>query len=378
MSMTRKSMPMTAPRSLLSGFLAGAILAALAGCGNEDDPFGRQPDGGAPPGGGGSGAGGAAGSGNPGSGGRNPGTGGSNPGTGGSNPGTGGSNPGTGGAAGAAGRGGAAGGGMAGAGGAGGAGGAAGMGGAAGGGGPRPPSMAACTPKRVIFIGDSINACNNVGGKMGADCSAKNLHTYLAGKFPGIVYDNQSVPAAVTADVPNRQLSTVMTGPGHALVIVYVGGNDLARYIYVLDNAATNGYNADMPGILANWAKVFAFFNDRTKFPDGATIVMNTQYNPFDDCTAPPHRVSATKTMLLHKFNQELTRLARENGAILADQYMPFLGHGHHYNVAMCPHYKMGNQSWMSDLIHPNAAGHASLNKVWQTAIDGFYAANCR
>jgi lysophospholipase L1-like esterase len=254
--------------------------------------------------------------------------------------------------------------------------------------GPAPPrdagstadattSRAACAPKRLTILGDSIAACFNVGGKTGAACSLKNLHTALSAKFPGLVYDNQSVNGAVSDDVPSRQLATVMTGPGHALVIIYVGGNDLAKYIYQLDSFAMNGFNTDMPRILADWDKVFTFFQDKTKFPDGATIVVNNQYNPFDDCTAPPYNLSATKIMLLHKYNDELARVARERGAILADQFTPFLGHGHHYSASMCPFYKPMSEYWMSDMIHPNAAGHANLLKVWQAALDQFYS-GCR
>jgi lysophospholipase L1-like esterase len=309
--------------------LFGAILA-LAGCGGSGNPFGAA-DAGSNPTGGNTGTGGAGGSG--------PGTGGTS-GTGGGTMGSDAGAPGP-------------------------------------DAGPPPGPRAACAPKRLTILGDSIPACFMVGGKMGPDCSLKTLHTSLAAKYPGLVYDNQAVSGAVSADVPARQLATVMTGPGHALVIVYVGGNDLAKYIYQLDSFAMNGFATDMPRILAAWDKVFTFFADKSKFPDGATIIVNTQYDPFDDCTAPPYNLSATKIMLLHKYNDELVKLARERGAILADQFTPFLGHGHHYAVSSCPHYQAQSAYWMSDMIHPNAAGHASLLKVWQSVLDPFYAA-CR
>jgi hypothetical protein len=51
---------------------------------------------------------------------------------------------------------------------------------------------------------------------------------------------------------------------------------------------------------------------------------------------------------------------------VLTDQDGPFLGHGHHYDVASCPHYKADQAPWMDDLIHPNAAGHENLFQQWE------------
>jgi lysophospholipase L1-like esterase len=236
------------------------------------------------------------------------------------------------------------------------------------------PAGGAAKPARMIVLGDSIAACQNVGGKMGADCSARKLYDYVKATYaPALVYENQAVGGAVTADVPARQLEAVKAGPGAVLLLVYVGGNDLAKYIFSSDAAATKGYETDLPGVLAAWNQVFAFFDDKSKFPDGYRAVMNSQYNPFDDCTAVPYNVSAQKFELLHQFNGELAKLAQAKGASLTDQYTPFLGHGHHYNVMRCPHFMTGAAGWMSDLIHPNAAGHEDLFQQWKKTVDALY-----
>jgi hypothetical protein len=77
--------------------------------------------------------------------------------------------------------------------------------------------------------------------------------------------------------------------------------------------------------------------------------------------------------MLLDAFNKELAAIASAKGAVLTDQHTPFLGHGHHYNVKSCPHYKDGLPAWMDDLIHPNAAGHENLFQQWKATVDRLY-----
>jgi lysophospholipase L1-like esterase len=235
------------------------------------------------------------------------------------------------------------------------------------GGGPTTPTPSGKTiPVRFIVLGDSIAACANVGNENGASCSAKKLFDHVKASYaPALVYQNVAVGGAVTEDVPARQLQTVTTGAGHALVLIYIGGNNLAKYLFSGDAVAERGYISDLPGVKASWEAIFAFFRDKTKFPDGATVLMNNQYNPFDGCTAAPYFLSAKKNMLLDAFNKELAAIASTKGASLTDQHTPFLGHGHHYSVTSCPHFKANLTPWMDDLIHPNAAGHENLFQQW-------------
>jgi lysophospholipase L1-like esterase len=226
----------------------------------------------------------------------------------------------------------------------------------------------------MIVLGDSIAACSNVGGPMGTNCALKKLYDYVKATYaPALLYDNQAVGGAVSTDVPARQIGQVTTGPGPALVLIYVGGNDLAKYLFASDATAANGLTTDLPKVLEAWDKVFAFFNDKAKFPDGYRLIMNNQYNPFDDCTAAPYNVSAKKFELLKTFNEALATTAQKNGAALTDQYTPFLGHGHNYNVMRCPHFMAGAAPWMADLIHPNAAGHTDLFEQWKKVVDRLY-----
>jgi lysophospholipase L1-like esterase len=229
-------------------------------------------------------------------------------------------------------------------------------------------------PARMIVLGDSIAACSNLGGKDMATCSTTMLAAYLRTSYaPDLRYENQAMGGAVTTDVPGQQLATVEGGPGHALVLVYVGGNDLAKHLIDTDAGAEAGLSTDLPRVTEAWDQVFAYFADRSRFPDGYTMIMNNQYDPFDDCTAAPFFLSAKKIELLHSLNDSLKAIASSKGAELTDQFTPFLGHGHHYNVSSCPYYQPDAAPWMDDLIHPNPAGHSDLFEQWKKVVDGLY-----
>jgi lysophospholipase L1-like esterase len=241
------------------------------------------------------------------------------------------------------------------------------------------PSACAPKPKRVAVLGDSIASCYNVGNANGADCAYKQFHTYLGSHYAdGVAYLNVAVAGAVTQDL-TTQMKNVPGAPGHLLVVVQVGGNNLAPYIFQSDQQAQAGYDTELPKVKTAWAAAFAYFEDKSKFPDGVTVMVSNQYDPFDDCTAQPYTLSPLKISLLHKFNDELAAIAAAHpGGVYVDQFTTFLGHGHHNTVAACPHYIPNAANWMQDLIHPNAAGHAHLATVLNGAADQIYGAACQ
>lgn len=237
-------------------------------------------------------------------------------------------------------------------------------------------AMCQPTASRIIVLGDSITACAGVGGENSPDCGPRIFADMYADSYNETSYENLAVPGAVTADVVNLQLSSVSTGmPGHALVVIYVGGNDLSPFLIGSDDAAVDGYNALAPQLAASWDSIYAFFDDETNFPDGATVLMNNQYDPFDGCTAAPYYVSQVKLGLLVEYNDTMEARAVERSSVfMADQHGPYLGHGHHNAVSSCPNYIEGAVPWMADLIHPNAAGHANLAEQMAVATDSMYA----
>jgi lysophospholipase L1-like esterase len=234
-----------------------------------------------------------------------------------------------------------------------------------------------CPPKptRVVVMGDSITDCTVIGGPDSPDCVSKQFFDYVkANVAPDATYLNVAVGGAQTKALA-QQTANVPPGPGHLLVMVYMGGNDLAPYIFQSDASAEAAYDDILPGIVQNWKDLFAYYTDTSKFPDGATVIVNNQYNPFDDCTASPYNLSQTKSNLLHMFNIVLGDIANEYfaNAILVDQYKPYLGHGHHYNVASCPHYQAGMTPFMKDLIHANADGNKALAAELAKGVDRLY-----
>lgn len=231
-----------------------------------------------------------------------------------------------------------------------------------------PPPAGTCRPtaERFIVLGDSIVACQGVGGTDSPDCAPKQFHTHYDSTYQTVPYENRAVSGARTADVVNQQLATVPTGmAGHALVVIYVGGNDLSPNLLLPDAAAETSFAQLSTELEGHWEQIFAFFEDAANFPDGATLLINTQYDPFDGCTAQPWNVSQVKLGLLVEYNEAMTaRGDARDWVFVADQHSPFLGHGHHAAAPDCPYYAEGSEGWMNDFIHPNAAGHANLADV--------------
>ncbi len=238
-------------------------------------------------------------------------------------------------------------------------------------------------PTRMMFFGDSLFACFGQQGKIeGQTCSARLSHEYLEETYaPGVTYENLAVSGAVTRDVVNMQLPGAPVGmPGHTLVVIWVGGNDISPLLLQSDAAAEDAYRNDLvPEFETLWNSIEAWVDDPANFPDGATLVINTQFNPFDDCSADPFAfMSPLKTELLGEYNDTLrARVAARPNTYLSDQYPVFLGHGHHYATEACPNYEAGSAYWMlggADLVHPNGLGHVSIAGTLNGALDDVFA----
>ena len=231
-------------------------------------------------------------------------------------------------------------------------------------------------PTRVVVIGDSITACSVIGGAMAADCMSKQFSDYVIAHYgPGASYENYAVGGAQLADIAG-QMANVPATQGPTLMMLFIGGNDLTPYLTQSDAAAMTGWTGTVePMMQSVYDATFAALASPAKFPGGATLLMNTQYNPFDDCTAAPYNISQAKTTILHEFNDKIKTIAEAHAAaaIVVDTHSPFLGHGHHYNVATCPYYIPNATPYMQDLIHANAAGNAVLAGVDNGGADRLY-----
>lgn len=235
---------------------------------------------------------------------------------------------------------------------------------------PELSAEATCqpTPERLIVLGDSIMSCHGVGGKDDPNCGPKQFHQWLnLFVSPGLSYENLSKGGARTVHVAEEQIFAIDEAEGHALVLIYIGGNDLQALLYMPDNLAAELYPEMKASLQEYWAEIYDYLEDPQNFPDGATIMINTQYNPFDDC----YGTSEIKIDLLADYNQMIASFSEDMAArYTADPYTLFLGHGHNYQRRTCPHYQPNSDYWMGDLIHPNLMGHGHLGDLW-----GDYAA---
>ena len=242
---------------------------------------------------------------------------------------------------------------------------------------PGPSTGIGCgtTPTRYVVLGHSVAHCFAVGGPTSEACAFKNVQTYLATKFPGLTYENYAQDGALIADVVSTGLPQVAGGPGNIFVNLYIGGNDLAAHLYEADAQAQQSWINLKPQAMKDLETILSYFDDQTKFPGKATIVVNSQYNPFDECVAGQYSfVTLAKQKIILEFNDVLVSVASAHkNAVVVDQYPGFLGHGHNYNQSQCPKYAPGMDDWMADLIHPNEKGHVSLTKQLTAAVDTLY-----
>jgi hypothetical protein len=248
-----------------------------------------------------------------------------------------------------------------------------------------PGTTGACepeaAPERFIVFGDSILACSTInGGKSGEDCSARIVHEYLDEHVaPGITYENHAVGGARTADIIGQMAGVDATASGPAIVLLGIGGNDLQPFLLMSDDQAMDAFDDLSQSLDESWDEILDWLYDDAHFPDGFTLVVDNQYNPFDDCTADPYSfMSPLKTELLGVFNDRIDeRLESHDNAHVSDLYLAFLGHGHHWQTEGCPHTQEGNEYWMIggvDLIHPGVEGHAGIAVEVESVLDGLLA----
>jgi lysophospholipase L1-like esterase len=235
-------------------------------------------------------------------------------------------------------------------------------------------------PERFIVFGDSILACSTEsGGKTGAGCSARIVHEHLDASFgPGVTYENAAVGGAVTSDIRGQMAGVDATQSGHAVVLLGIGGNDLQPFLLTSDQQAMNAFAELSERLDESWEEILDWLYDEAHFPDGFTLIVDNQYNPFDDCTADPYSfMTELKTELLGVFNARIAeRLEPYDNAHVSDLHLSFLGHAHHWQTQGCPHTMDGNEYWMiggTDLIHPGTAGHAGIATEVQAVLDPLY-----
>jgi hypothetical protein len=239
---------------------------------------------------------------------------------------------------------------------------------------PRPPDddddiigLDGCAPipGKLVALGNSIADCGDKPG-----CAPKQLAGYIREQYaPSLKYENHAANASDLEDLM-RQAGMVEPGPGHVAVWLFAFPSEPT-------SLALDTWKAQMNALMD-------YFTDPARFPDGATFMVNTQFNPSDECslvgpayTAAP--LSADQNQALRTINQQLfveLGVSRED-TVTIDEYPDFLGHASHANMRGCPYCSTDNTSWVADSVHPNEAGYNHIFQKWRIAVDEMYGGKC-
>jgi hypothetical protein len=233
-------------------------------------------------------------------------------------------------------------------------------------------------PTRMATLGDSIAFC--FFPSEFSDCAPTLIADYLrAQHIPELQYQSFAIPGVETTGMLD-QMRRVAPGPGHLLLWIYVGGNELARCRRPTLPETQACIDALLTQLPITWGQIFDYFDDPTRFPDGVTFMLNTQYSLYDQCVHPlPERLEFAETTV-QRFNRDIImRAALDRTNVVAiDQYPDFLGHAAGADRRGCPHcYRDDNALWLLDGTHPNNRGNHHIADKWKVAIDRLYGGSC-
>ena len=242
------------------------------------------------------------------------------------------------------------------------------------------------SPKRVIFLGDSITAGAGASNddEDYASLLVNNTNAWpewngidLSTRFPEIEVVDVSEGGAWTGTLLNRQLEYLeerleLPIEGETLVVITVGGNDLQSVL--LD---PSGVDERLEKTVDNWRQIAEYFLDEQRFPDGSTLLMANVYEPtdavgqVDDCFYGLNISILLPS--LHSANTQLRELAESLGFSALDMRGTFLGHGFNHSDPSSPHYYEEDPTlWLANgCTHPNPRGHHEIRALFWRAIDG-------
>jgi hypothetical protein len=219
-------------------------------------------------------------------------------------------------------------------------------------------------PAKLVILGDSVASTTELQRLLGERLRALS---------PNLVVDAHALGGTLVAALPG-QARKVAPGAGHVFVFIWSIGNDMQT-----TDLVTNP-NSSLAPLHASFDEVFAYFGDKSLFPDGATFLLNTQYWPFDQCDLPGTRRDPGPVLLQRflQINQGMfldVAQARPD-TIAIDHYPDFLGHADNANIRGCPHCGADNTPW-TVIAHPNAAGSAHIADKWAVAFEKMLGASC-
>lgn len=184
----------------------------------------------------------------------------------------------------------------------------------------------------------------------------------LQARYPDIGFLNVAEDGATIGDVFGSQVPQIAESDEPTLLTLTIGGNDLlsafsnrpvASLLRLIVRDVADGYELLVASL-------------RRARPN-ASIILTTVYDPSDDTRKIPGVFDdAGKLPIesLHDLNDRIRGIASGTpGAVIADAYRHFLGHGVTASAAERWYWK---RSW----IEPNAAGASEIRRLWLDALD--------
>jgi hypothetical protein len=220
-------------------------------------------------------------------------------------------------------------------------------------------------PARLIVLGDSIA----YGVQPNSPLTAR-----LQEWAPNITWESYAENGSQIPHLPAQE-RRVASGPGHVFVFIWSIGNDMLA-------SGILEPNADLTSRHAAFAEVFSYFSDSSRFPGGATFLLNTQYTPFDNCGVPAARPSFGPEILARFLNLNklffLDVAASRPDTVAIDHYPDFLGHAANANIKGCPYCGQDNTQWTDPVgFHPNVAGQTQIGDKWAVAFARMLGPTC-
>lgn len=261
-------------------------------------------------------------------------------------------------------------------------------------GGSTPNANCKSLPGQMVVLGDFTPAGRDpIDGPNDAKNGFKIVHEHLKRKYsrPSLVYKNYASPTSLFKELAETQMKSAPTGTSSpTLVLIHSGSNDLAEFITKSSSAAETAFPTRWAESKTTLDNLVAHFNDKTKFPGGATILINTLYNPFDDCKTTIVPIFAvmdeTKTRLMGQFNTNLKNYAKGvDNMHFVDLHGPFLGHGRNHENQNCASYKPNADIWLKGgtytlggdktvLTDLNVKGHAKVGELINAKLDALFS----
>ena len=182
----------------------------------------------------------------------------------------------------------------------------------------------------------------------------------LATKYPGIDARVLAWDGAMIEDVMTDELARVgrdSVDP-NLLVTLTAGGNDLLDALMV-----ERGLPAVIEEIVGRYVELVEWLQEEFS---KATLVLTTVYDPTDGTGVLPGLSEHYGTLPiehLHRFNDEVRRMAKQPGIRLADVHQRFLSHG----MGAPPSERW---YWSGSLVEPNARGASEIRAAWWRALE--------